>query len=64
LAERLDPIAGLNPIAERPDSEPRFLVKRNVGEHRHASHALDAGGDHNVLHAGHYRLGRELHCLL
>ncbi len=32
--------------------------------HRHAGHALDAGGDHNVLHAGHNRLRREMDRLL
>jgi hypothetical protein len=39
-------------------------MRRNIAEHRRASHALGAGGDHDVLRAGHYRLGQELHRLL
>ncbi len=41
-----------------------FLSEKQVGAHRGAGHALDAGGDHYVLGAGHYRLRRKVKGLL
>src|SRR6185312_7148308 len=64
LTELQHAIALLDSFAEGAGSNSSLGGQKPGRSHRHASHALDAGRDHEILGAGHHGLRGEVDSLL